>query len=191
MKKLRSIIVACLLCICSIFASGCYVTQAQTMKNVKGTYQLVRSDKTEQYHDASGKIVTEFTDEIESKGLEIYLVVTGTQTGYYAYKSATESGYIKEVAITYDVDKEDSNKYTYVRFKDALQSDFESFGITKDSLNFYRPSICTMVGKLELKQTGYDKRWDKVDKATDLSYITEKWGEVPQYTYEEWANRNN
>ncbi len=191
MKKLRRILLAVLLCVCSIFASGCYLTQAQTMKNVKGTYQLARYDRTDEGVDEEGKKFSTVTDEIEEKGLEVYLVVTGAQTGYYAYKSATEGAYIKEVAFTYETSTDDANKYTFVCFKDALEKEFKKLGVTKNSLNFSRPSIYTTIGKAELKQAGYNERWDKVDKATDISFIAKKWGEVPQYTYEEWANRGN
>ncbi len=189
MKKIRRILLICLLCVCSVFASACYVTQAQTMKNIKGTYKLVQNQRTDEKFDGEGKKVSTVTDLIETQGLEVYLVVTGEQTGYYAYKATGEETYVKEVALTYETDEEKTDKYTFVRYKDAVESDFNSLGVTKNSLNFYRPSICAMLGKLELNQAGYNVRWEKVDKATDLSYVKKQWGEVPTYTYEGWAER--
>ncbi len=186
MKKLRSILLACLLGVCSIFASACYITQSQTMKNIQGTYKLTNYKRTDETYDKDDKKVTTVTDLIETKGLEVYLVVTGNSTGYYAYKANDTQAYVKEVALTYQADSEDGSKYSYVGYKDASAKDYENRGVTKNSLNFYRPAICGKLFNQPVYQAGYDEHWNKVDKATDLSYVKEQWGEVPVYSYEGW-----
>lgn len=186
MKKLHCIFIACCLFFCSFFTAGCYITQAQTMKNIKGTYQLVKYEMTRERYNKEDKIVTTVTDYIERDGLELYLVVTGTNSGYYVYKSNDTPAFAREVALSYQADTEETNKYAKVGYKDMEDSEYSDFGVTKNALNYYRPAICDKLFGLEVNQDGYDMDWKKVDKATDLSYVKKQLGEFACFTYEGW-----
>lgn len=189
MKKLSTILASLLLGVCSIFASGCYLTQAQTMKNIQGTYRLKTYTTTEEHYDAEDKIQRTVTNEIETNGYEIYFVITGNNRGYYAYQSNAESPYIREVELQYEQGSEENKgKYAYVLYKlNSTDREFDRMGVTKNFLQENRPVICGKLFGEEVSQTGFDRSWEKVDKATDLSYVTKQWGEVPTYTYEGYA----
>ena len=184
MKKIRAIFVACLLFFSVLFATGCYITQAQPMKNVKGTYQLTSYTITEKKKHSDGVVRETTTDMIEKYGMETYLVITGTGVGYYVYKTNEIAAYAKEVNLSYEASSDDSSKYTRVGHKDYTSSEYTMFGITKDALNFSRPPFYISNA---VRTNGESKSWKKVSKATDLSYVKEQLGEIPCYTLEGYA----
>ena len=96
MKKIRAIFIACLLFFSVFFTAGCYITQAQPMKNVKGTYELTNYTITEKKKHSDGVVRETTTDMLETRGMVTYLVITGTGTGYYVYKSNDVAAYARE-----------------------------------------------------------------------------------------------
>lgn len=188
MKKLSAILASILLGVCSIFASGCILTQAQTMKNIQGTYKMTYYTVTDKHYNAEGAEETDIIDQVEKYGYEFYFVVTGNSTGYFAYKSATEGPYVREVELKYEQgSEEDTGKYSYVCYKDYSETEYERMGVTKNHLKEAKLAVCWKPFGVPVTSPGFDRSWEKVDKATNLSYVKKQWGEVPTYTYEGWA----
>ncbi len=189
MKKLSAILASLLLGVCSIFASGCLLTQAQPMKNIQGTYKLNRYDQEDKEYDENDNIQTTITSLMETRGYEFYFVVTGNNRGYYAYKSNEKSAYVREVELQYEQgsNEENAGKYAYVKYKDYTATEYETMGVTKNHLTEDEIAICWKPFGEPVISPGYNISWEKVDKATDLSYVKKQWGEVPTYTYEGWA----
>lgn len=188
MKKFYSVLLACGLLLCALFQGGCYLTNSQKMSDVKGTYLLTTYKRTEKHYEniKEDKIVTTVTDEIENRGLVRYLVISGENKGYYVYKDNETPAYTYEIQLNYQADEEDSGKYNYVGYKSLSETDWSNLGITKNSLNEYRPALCSKLFGQEVSQYGYERRWEKVDDATDLSYVQAQLGDMPTYSLEAW-----
>ena len=199
MRKIRllSIVLALGLLIATV--AGCSFVQGQKMDDVKGTYHLTRYNIT----DADTNKVTDY---ILEKGYEVYLVVTGTSTGYYVFKdNDTEQPWYKEVYLSYEYNtsggasnsnniienaieqigaekiffgSEDSPKVEHVTYKFS-QSDRKeySFGVTKGGLNYSKPPYKPQIEWLN-SLDGESWNWKKESDAIDLSYATAKLGEI-------------
>lgn len=188
MKILRKICMALAVAMAMAFLAGCYVIQAQPMKKLKGTYQLTNYTRTPSYTYGDKKPDT--INYLEQYGYEDYLVVTGEGKGYYVHKANDTPAYSVEVDLAYEYHEEDSSKVAYVKYKTVLESSYETdnkFGVTSGGLN------CSNPGGLHLGieglpvTAGYDKNWQKVDNATDLSYVKMKFSNLKEYSYQEWA----
>ena len=170
MRKIRllSIVLALGLLIATV--AGCSFVQGQKMDDVKGTYHLTRYNST----DADTNKVTDY---ILEKGYEVYLVVTGTSTGYYVFKdNDTEQPWYKEVYLSYEYNSEDSSKVEHVNYKFSQSDNKEySFGVTKGGLNYSKPPL-KITDKIYTN--GESWNWKKESDAIDLSYATEKLGEI-------------
>ncbi len=191
MKKFYSLLLACCFMIFSIFIGGCYLTNAQKMKHIQGTYLLKSYTTTEKHYEnikESDKIITTVTNEIEERGLVTYLVVTGNNRGYYVTKEKGIPTYAREVELQYEGSTEEQNKYSYVAHKAASSSEWTRMGVTRDSLNEARPAICFkgLITNAEVSTSGFDRYWTKVDSATDLSYVQAQLGSFPVYGLEEY-----
>ncbi len=185
MKKFRSIVVAVCLFLCVTFGAGCYVTNAQPMKKIKGTYKLTQYKTTDKRYDENDSVVTTVVDKIVEEGMEVYLVVTGESTGYYAYKDKETEAYAQEVELYYEASPEDTSEYTFVGYRVNTYSDFDKFGVTKNRLNKSVPSICMKIKDRPMYQQGYDKDWEKVSDAIDLSYVSAQLGGLTPYKFGE------
>ncbi len=185
MKRFRSVIVAFCLFFCVTFFAGCYMTNAQPMKKIKGTYRLTTYQTTDKRYGAEDSIETTIINQIEENGVEVYLVVTGSNTGYYAYKDKNQEAYIQEVELTYEASAEDTSKYAFVGYRCNTYSDFEKFGVTKNCMNKTVPAICSKLFNQPVYQRGYTKNWKKQSGKTDLSYVKGKFGNCKQYAFGE------
>ena len=176
MKKLRYIILSSALLLITVFTAGCYVVQAQPMKNVKGTYKLTHYSATYKAKNSSGVVTTTTTDRLAENEMEVYLVVTGSSTGYCYYKNK-DGAYAYEVRLGYLANEEDSSKFDYVLLNDT------KLAITQNGLNFSRIPTYIEIFGVPSSTYGYDVNLQKVDNATNLSYVTEKVNaEFKQYT---------
>ena len=195
MKRIKYLVVALLLVAMLLATSGCTIVQSQDMKHVKGTYKLTDYTYTPQYTVGGATPATRDYVNGESYMYEDYLIVTGTSKGYYVHKSATETVYVKEIALTYDYDEENASKVSYVNYNDVLtasgSSDVGSLGVTRDHLAYNRPSIDLpniFTGDTIRTESVY-VRWEKVDNAIDLSYVEGLFPDVPVYSYEGYGVR--
>ncbi len=189
MKKIKYALTMLLIMVFAVMSFGCYMISAQKMKNVQGTYKLIRYTYTPSYERKEGYTPTTY-NYIEDYGYEVYLVVTGTNQGYYVHKDNETVAYSKEVSLSYQFDAEDSSKVEYVNYVDAL-GETGNFGVTKNRMNYSRPAFdyTQLFTKKKMRSEAIDKDWEKVDKATDLSYVKEKLGEIKEYGYEDYAVR--
>lgn len=197
MKKFAKYFLSTLL-ILSLLASatGCYMVSAQKMSTVKGTYKLVTYTYIPSYERREGyspKVYNYIEDEAYK--YEDYLVVTGTGTGYYVHKEANAPAYAKEVTLSYEYDPEDSGKIQYVTFNDALSvnatSGTHKLGVTKNGLNYSKAGFdyTELITKRPMRSEDITVRWEKVKKATDLSYVEDQLGTIKKYDYQAFGAR--
>ena len=179
-KKLISILTAVLFVALAILP-GCYVVQAQKMKNVKGTYKLSSYTRTD-------GLTNETTNFVEKYGYEEYLVVTGSSMGYFVHKDNNQAAYSVEVRLSYEYDEENSSLVTKVTYEDSLNSQARanSFGVTRNNLNVSIPRVYVADW---MNSDGYNRSFQKVDSATDLSYVKEQLGTLREYSYDSWSNK--
>ena len=179
-KKLISILTAVLFLALAILP-GCYFVNAQKMKNVKGTYKLVTYSRTD-------GLTNKTTDYVEKLGYEEYLIVTGSNMGYFVHKDNNQAAYSVEVRLIYEYDTEDSSLVSRVTYEDSLNSQARanSFGVTKDNLNVSIPRVYVTDW---MNSDGYSRSFTKVDNATDLSYVKQQLGTLNEYTYESWKDK--
>jgi hypothetical protein len=142
------------------------------MEDVIGTYYLTNYKVTDAKTD-------EVTDVREQKGMQVYLVVTGTEKGYYVYKdNETEQAWYKEIWLSYEYDEEDSSKVSQVGYGFSQYNNKEyHFGVTKGAMNYQKPPLNTGCQQLNALD-GEDYNWKKESDAIDLSYAQAKLGEL-------------
>lgn len=196
MKILKKSLIVLL--VMSILTSlfGCYTISAQKMSNVKGTYKLTHYTYTPSYERREGYTPTHRNYITDEKYLyEDYLIVTGSGTGYYVHKSADTDAYVKEVTLSYEYSQEDSSKVEYVIFNDSLTvnstSGINRLGVTRNNLNYSKSAFDynELFTNRKMRSEDIAVRWEKVDRATDLSYAEAQLGSLKTYSYEAFAAR--
>ena len=197
MKKFRILLVALLVIAFAAMLTGCYMISGQKMNKVKGTYKLTNYTHTPSYERREGYTPNTRDYINDEKYLyEDYLIVTGTSTGYYVHKSANEPAYVKEVTLSYEYNAEDPSILEYVTYNDAFTvgqstNNGNHLGVNKNALNFSRPSFdyTELFTGRPMRSEDLYVRWEKVDRATDLSYAKAKVGELKEYDYQSFAVR--
>ncbi len=194
MKKLKYLLAMMLAVILVFSFSGCYVVSAQKMSNLKGTYKLTYYTRTPKYERREGYVPTTYNYIEDEKYLyEDYLVVTGTGTGYYVHKEAGEEAYSKEVTLSYEYDKEETSKVSYVIYNDALtvnsNSGINRLGVSKNRLNYSLMAIdyTELITKRKMRSEAITVRWEKVSSSTTLSHAEKELGKFKQYDYNSFA----
>ncbi len=187
MKKFKTLLTSLLILIFAVTSFGCYIVQGQKMKDVKGTYKLTRYVRTPKYLKGQ---TPKTTDYIADKGYEVYLVVTGSGTGYYVHKDNDTVAYSREISMSYEYNEEDSSKVEYVLSNETLLGEDTRFAITKNRLNRSLASVTyaeMKIGDLVLVEAhtskSFDMDWEKVSKTTDLSYAKSQLGTLKEYDY--------
>ena len=196
MKKLKKLLSVVLILALVISVTGCYVIKGQQMRTVKGTYKLTSYTFTPSYERREGYTpnTRDYVNGEEYK-YEDYLVVTGTGTGYYVHKDAKGDAYIKEVTLRYEYDAESSDKVNYVIYNDSISINDDSgghrLGVTKNAFNYSKAAFdyTELITKRKMRSDSMTVRWEKVSKATDLSYVTELLGDLKSYSYQDFAHR--
>lgn len=198
MKRTRLLLCVLIVAVLLALLTGCYVIRGQKMRNLKGTYKLTNYTYTPQY-EYKGSPTRTGTDYItdEEHLWQDYLVIEGPGIGYYVHKAVGVPAYVKEVILSFEYSKEDSSKIEYVVFKDVLTTTIESgrnrVGVNGNVLNYSKSA--TDIPKLEIFGGGYIRtedisvRWEKVDNATDLSYVKGQLGELKEYDYNAFGVR--
>ena len=183
MKKLRYIILSIALFLITVFTAGCYVVQAQPTKNVKGTYKLTHYTATYKAKNSSGVVTTTTTDRLTENEMEVYLVITGYSTGYCYYKNKN-GAYAYEIRLGYLANEEDSSKFDYVLLNNNNSSTSDiKLAVTQNGLNFSRIPMYVEIFGQSSSTYGYDINLQKVDNATNMSYVTQTVGtDFKQYT---------
>ena len=167
------------------------------MKAVKGTYKLTTYSYTPQHERRSGYTAPTYDYVNGEKYMyEDYLVVTGTGTGYYIHKDASGDAYVKEITLSYEYDSEDSSKVNYVTYNDSVSVNSDEggrhrLGVTKDGFNYYKAAFdyTELITKRQMRTESISVHWEKVSRATDLTYVSEQLGELKYYEYSAFARR--
>lgn len=169
MKKLKILLSVLLVSLLMLASTGCYVIQGQRMWRVKGTYELTTYTRT---NGKTGKV----TDYVNTYGYKVYLVVTGSGQGYCVYDDNETEPYYYPCSLSYKYNAENSKLVDYVSY--AYNGKSQDFGVTKNGLNFSRPSI-----KLSenVASDGLSVSWKRVSRKTDLSYAEDQFGALAEY----------
>ena len=171
MRKLKILASTLLIVMLIVMSAGCYVVKGQKMSRVKGTYELTRYTRT------NGK-TSEVTDYIEEYGYRVYLVVTGSGEGYYVYQDQQSiTPRYQTVTLSYEYNQDNSKLVEYVIYR-MYNAEEQRFGVTKNALNFSRPSI---KWSENVAQDGIDMDWKRVSAKTDLSYAEAQLGALEKY----------
>lgn len=171
-RLLSSLAIVLILILSTTVLSGCYVIKSGKMNRVEGTYQLTHY---------SGD-----SDWLTERGIELYMVIRSDGTGYYAYKDNNTEPYIAELRCRFVQDEEESGKYSYVEIDFEGNGKYEKLGInartfnTSTNLNARKAKWKPLVWG-EAPEIDYyiDIDFIRIDRATDLSAITEVFGNVP------------
>ncbi len=197
MKRTRILLVILLIIAFAVNMAGCYMISGQRMDKLKGTYKLTSYTYTPSYEKREGYTPTTRNYIEDEKYLyEDYLIVTGGSTGYYVHKEANAPAYVKEVTLSYEYNAEDSSKVEYVIYNDALTvssstNNGNRLGVSGNTLNFSRPAFdyTQLITNKSMRSEDLNVRWEKVDRATDLSYAKAQVGELKEYSYQDFGFR--
>ena len=177
--------------------TSCYIISAQPMNKLKGTYKLTTYTYTPTYERKEGVTpkTYDYVNGDEYK-YEDYLIITGTSNGYYVHKEASGESYVKEITLAYEYSQDDSSRVEYVIYNDSVSKNSDEggkhrLGVSKGTLNYSNSGIdfTQLVTKKKMHSESTSVRWEKVDKATDLSFVTDKLGNMKHYSYDSFAAR--
>ena len=193
-KRIISAIMIIALLLASL--SSCYFISGQKMRTVQGTYKLTNYTYTPSHQRREGYTPTTY-DYINGENYmyEDYLIVTGTSTGYYVHKEVGGDNYIKEVTLRYEYDQEDSSKVNYVIYNDSISKNEDlgkyRLGVTKNHFNYSKSAFdyTEIITKRPMRTEALSVSWEKVSRATDLSYVEEQLGNLKEYDYQSFAKR--
>ena len=172
MKKTKRIFTAVLLTLLfalSLLAfTGCYTIKSGKMRSVEGTYELT---------GYSTKV-----NEIETRGVKLYVVIKSDGTGYYAYTDNDTPLYFSALKCRFTADPEKPGYYSYVELNFTGKSDgWEKLGINarwnKKNLNSNTPRY---KGNIFDGTYGIDYYVDvdftRISRSTDVSRLAQKLG---------------
>ena len=176
--------------------SGCYMVKSQKMRVVKGTYKLTHYTYTPSYERKEG-YTPKTRDYVNDEQFlfEDSLIITGEGRGYYVHKQVWDDAYAKEVTLSYQYDEQNSSLVSYVIFNDAVSknstSGIHKMGVMKNSLNYTLTAIdyTEWITNRPMRTEALTVRWEKVDKATDLSYAEKQLGALKKYDYSGYGAR--
>ena len=197
MKKLFKPLFAALLILAVLLScASCYMVSGQKMDTVKGTYKLTRYTVIPSYERRNGYTPSTIDYLTDERYLyEDYLVVTGSGSGYYVRRDASGVAYSKEITLSYEYDSENSSHVEYVIYNDALSVNstmgIHKLGVTKNSLNYTKGGFdyTELITNRPMRSEDISVRWEKVDRATDLSYAKSVLGALKEYSYEAFGAR--
>ena len=197
MKKVKCLLALILVLASIVSLTSCYVISGQTMKKFKGTYKLTKYTYTPSHERKEGytERTHDYVNDAEYK-YEDYLVITGTDKGYYVHKDASGNSYIKEVTLSYEYSEDKPSKIEYIVFNDSItvnDKDCETnrLGVNKKALNYAKSAFnfTQILTDKPMRSEALSIRWEKVDNATDLSFVNEQIGNTKFYKYSAFARR--
>lgn len=175
-RRIISLALVLTLILSAAILSGCYFVRSGTNKQIQGTYLLTHYSGNEDY--------------IARDGIALLIVIDGSGAGYYAYRDNDTEPFIAELRYTLEADEEEAGKYSYINidFGDgetphhmAINAD-----LTSTKLNSREPKFKGNIFDGSLTVDYYiDVDFEKVDGATDLSYITKDFKDAKQFGFAE------
>ncbi len=144
--------------------------KAGKKEEVVGTYKLVTDTRTA-YQE-------ETVDNIEKYGKEAYLVITGKTYGYYVYKDNYSSVFAREVKLEYTYN--DEGNISLISFITGEGKNAHTFNVDAQK----RVALISRWPSATKHIDAYDIQYNKVDKATDLSYVKNIYSNLPVFGYD-------
>ena len=169
-RLLSSLALVLILILSTTVLSGCYVVNSGKMSKVEGTYMLT-------HYSGDG-------DRLTERGITMYMVIRADGTGYYAYKDNNKAAHISELRCRFTQDEEEPGKYSYVEIDFYGRGEYEKLAINARLFESTNLNSQTAVWKPivwgEMPEIDYYVNVDftRVDKATDLSFIKEQFGDL-------------
>ena len=197
MNILKRLFYAILVFALLLSLTSCYFISAQPMSKLKGTYKLTSYTYTPTYERKEGVTpkTYDYVNGDEYK-YEDYLIITGTSNGYYVHKEASGESYVKEITLRYEYSQDDSSRVEYVIYNDSVSKNSDEggkhrLGVSKGTLNYSNSGIdFTQLGtKKKMHSESTSVRWEKVDKATDLSFVNGQISNMKYYKYDAFCVR--
>ena len=182
MKKIYKIVSVCVLAVLILsMLCACYYVDAGKMSKLKGTYKLTYCVKDTAF---DGDVPNSAENLLETKNIVAYLVITGETYCYYIYKDNETGLYCKQVKATYTYSQEERDLIEYFEYNDGVSnisrdypgSGSEKFAFHSKNKNLNYHTITHKVNGKVWVRTGYEVDYDKVNKATDLSYVEKELG---------------
>ena len=164
--KLLTCIVFCgTLLLGVILGSGCYVVKGVKMSKLVGTYELTHYSGKEDYIARDEK--------------KLYIVINSDGKGYYVYEDKNTPLHCAEITCRFTANQEDSSVYDYVGLSFSRNtSEYHKLAVNGKNLNSkqtkWKP-INKIGDPLEIDYY-IDVDFNKVDNATDLSYVEKTLG---------------
>lgn len=169
--KRKVILVALLVLVTAITASVLVACNPAELEKIVGTYKLVTDTRTEYQQDT--------VDYIARDGREAYIVLTGTDYGYYVYKDNDTAAFARKIKLEYY--KNDENKVTSITYVLGV-------GEKKSrSLNINAQKEISLVSRWTSANKimdAYDLQYNKISDKTDLSTVKKELGDVPVFDYD-------
>ena len=139
----------------------------ETVENIKGTYKM-----------SVNTTGNEDKDLISANDIEAYIVVTGSESGYFVYKDVSTPLTVKEVELVYW--KNNNDKVTQVEIKDNQGWVKSKIGSSNNL--FVNKTSDGMELKYEQKKVGdiisrKNTVYNRVSETTTLSYVKGVFGE--------------
>ena len=168
--KRKVLLLALLVLVTSVIASVLVACNPAEMEKIVGTYKLV-TDKTTEYQQDT-------VDNIEKYGKEAYIVLTGSDYGYYVYKDNDTTAFVRKVKLEYTVN--DENKVTSITYVlgEGQKPNVLNVNAQKKVSLVYRWTAATKLTDAR------DIQYDKISGATDLSSVKNALGEIPVFDYD-------
>lgn len=197
MKRIKYLLAALLILSLTLSMASCFVISGEKMNRLKGTYKLTHYTYTPQHERRDGYTPPTY-DYVngEDYKYEDYLIIGGTGNGYYVHKDASGDCYVKEVTIAYEYDSEGKGKVEYIIHNDSIsvnsdESGTHRLGVNKKILNYSKSAFdyTQLITKKPMRSESISVRWEKVDRATDLSYVQEQLGSLKSYDYISFSAR--
>ncbi len=173
-RKFTAIILVLILILSATVLGGCYFVRSGTVKQIQGTYILTLYSGNEDY--------------IARDGMTLLMVLDGQGSGYYAYKDNDTDPFIAGLRYTMEADAEESGKYSYINVDFGNGDEAHHLAVNADltstKFNSQQP---VWKGNLFAGDLAIDYyvnvNFEKVDKATDLSYIREDFSTATVFDY--------
>ena len=167
------------------------------MSKLKGTYKLTSYTYTPKHERKEGYTAKtrDYINDAEYK-YEDYLIITGTGQGFYAHKDASGESYVKEITLRYEYSQDDSSKIEYVIFNDSITVNADDggvnrLGVSKKQLNYTKAAFDynELITKKPMRSESISVRWEKVDNATNLSFVNRQLSNMKYYKYDAFCVR--
>lgn len=171
MKRSRFILIIVAIVFIACLLISCTPSEKE---NIVGTYKL-----TEWTVDYEEDVPTDMIAENEA---EAYLVITGSERGYYVYTDRETPLYCRQIRIKYEYSSSDENKVSSLELDDGmgwtatLYVDYPSSSRKECELRFNRIKL--------LNQKASTTRYARISNAVDLSAVSELVGALSYVPYE-------